>query len=229
VAHEIDRNLLSFLSSSSFGRDKVIDLIMSEYTSDSSDHDRTERLDHALEAIIFSDIDSEPAAVKGYEFMFVGSVGASLNEKSLNEKGISHVINWSSTARCNVFDTIEYHCVSGMKSKKKMFEHIDVLDEAVDLVESVRKAGGKVLSHCWYGRNRSVTLLVAYLMKYEGMSPMEATDVIRQTRPQADPWWPVLDFYSTEYLMGSGLSDKLHEPADLDWEEGTRTRHLRDV
>ncbi len=35
--------------------------------------------------------------------------------------------------------------------------------------------GPSVMSHCWYGRNRSVTLLVAYLMKYAGMSINEAT------------------------------------------------------
>jgi len=28
------------------------------------------------------------------------------------------------------------------------------LDKAVELIESARKAGGRVLSHCWHGRNR---------------------------------------------------------------------------
>ena len=148
AADKIDKKLMRFLSNSSYGRDKVVDFIMSEYTSDSSDHDRAGRLDYSIEALVFTDIDSEPVAVKGYEFMFVGSVGASLNEKALRDKGISHVINWSNKARCNVFDNINYHCISGVKSKKRMIEHADALDEAVDLVESIRKSGGKVLSHC---------------------------------------------------------------------------------
>lgn len=87
--------------------------------------------------------------------------GASLNEESLRENGITHIINWSNSARCNVFDGIEYLCISGVKSGKTLITHLNDLDKAVDLVDSVRRSGGKILSHCWYGKNRSVTLLVA--------------------------------------------------------------------
>lgn len=77
-----------------------------------------------------------------------------------------------------------------------MRRHLADLDKAVDFVESVRKSGGRVLSHCWYGKNRSVTLLVAYLMKYEGMGAAEANNLIKQTRPQANPYWDSLEEYS---------------------------------
>ena len=40
------------------------------------------------------------------------------------------------------------------------------LDDAVEFVEQARLAGGSAMSHCWHGANRSVTLLVAYLVKY---------------------------------------------------------------
>ncbi len=35
-----------------------------------------------------------------------------------------------------------------------MRKHSEELEEVVDYVESVRLAGGKAMSHCWYGRNR---------------------------------------------------------------------------
>jgi len=47
----------------------------------------------------------------------------------------------------------------------------------------------------------SVTLLVAYLMKYEGMSAAQANYLIKKTRPQAAPYFGVLRAYSTHYLI----------------------------
>jgi protein-tyrosine phosphatase len=69
-----------------------------------------------------------------------------------------------------VHDNIEYLCIGDIAGSEDMAKHLDDLDQAVDFAESARKSGGKVLSHCWYGMNRSVSLLVAYLMKYENMT-----------------------------------------------------------
>lgn len=177
-----------------------IDLIVNEYTTNSPDHRRKANLRKAIQAIEISERDGEPAPVMGHDFLFIGSVGSSMNEESLRKNGITHVINWSNSARCNRFDGIEYLCVEGITSQSEMMHHIDELDKAVELVESVRKSGGKVLSHCWYGENRSVSLVVAYLMKHEGMAAAEATKVVRETRPQADPWWEAIFLYSEQYL-----------------------------
>jgi protein-tyrosine phosphatase len=82
-----------------------------------------------------------------------------------------------------------------------MLSRLDELDNAVDIIEATRKAGKNVMSQCWYGRNRSVTLLVAYLMKYEGMDAEEANDLIMETRPEAAPYFDVLQAYYEEYLV----------------------------
>ena len=97
-----------------------------------------------------------------------------------------------------MFDELEYLCISGVHGNKSMEKHLYDLDKAVDFVEAARKAGGKVLSHCWYGKNRSVTLLVAYLMKYEGMDQSEANSLIQLTRPQSKPYWDSLEEYSKQ-------------------------------
>lgn len=123
-------------------------------------------------------------------------LGASMNEESLRKNGITHVINWSNSARCNLFDGIEYLCLTGISGREGMRNHLADIDTAVDFVEDARRAGGKVLSHCWHGKNRSVTGLIAYLMKYEDMSPKEANELIKLTRPQAKPYWDSLKAYS---------------------------------
>ena len=104
------------------------------------------------------------------------NTGESRNHASIKKDGITHIINWSNTAKCNLFKDFEYLCVSGVLGESEMKTHLSDLDYAVEFIESARKAGGKVLVHCWYGLNRSVTNLVAYLMKYEGMNASDACD-----------------------------------------------------
>ncbi len=72
----IDQTLLSFLSKSSYAREKVIEMVIDLYTSPSSPYDLlTDKLDNAIEAIDLVEMDGEPIQVKGYPFLFVGSVG----------------------------------------------------------------------------------------------------------------------------------------------------------
>jgi protein-tyrosine phosphatase len=49
----------------------------------------------------------------------------------------------------------------------------------------------------------SVTLLVAYLMKYEEMSATQANDLIKKTRPQAAPYFDTINAYSERYISGN--------------------------
>lgn len=165
-------------------------------------------------------------------FFHIKHTGASRNRVALEKHGITHIINWSNSAKCNLFDDeFIYLCIRGIRGKTSMSVHLEDLDKAVDLIDQVRREGGKVLrsvrfvhtaicahilvlilmiiissrnntlsymnySHCWWGKNRSVTLIDAYLMKYEGMQAEEANDLVKKTRPQAKPYFSALDDYS---------------------------------
>jgi len=126
--------------------------------------------------------------------------GASRNHASIKREGITHIINWSNTAKCHLFKDVEYFCAEGVAGETDMLNHLNDLDSAVEFIESARKSGGKVLVHCWYGLNRSVTNLVAYLMKYEGMSASDANDLISITRIGAAPYFEALNGYLLENL-----------------------------
>ncbi|RLN97568.1 hypothetical protein BBJ28_00010968 [Nothophytophthora sp. Chile5] len=47
--------------------------------------------------------------------------------------------------------------------------------------------GGKVLVHCFMGRSRSATIILAYLVSRRGLALSEALRELRRVRPQAQP------------------------------------------
>lgn len=51
----------------------------------------------------------------------------------------------------------------------------------------VIRAGGRVYAHCAGGVHRGVTMGAAILIA-QGMSPLSAMDLIKEKRPQADPF-----------------------------------------
>ena len=196
-----DKTLLDYLLRSSYARSKTIQLLTNEYISEeSTDIEMSDRLEDTIEAMDLVVSDGDPVQVEGYPFLFVGSVGASMNEESLKQHGITHVISWSATAKCNNFGNMHYMCITDVSDYIDMKKHLDDrLNAAVDYIESARKAGGRVLSQCWYGRNRSVTLLVAYLIKYEGYEGEDALHLIQKTRPIADSYRDVIYKYGNKY------------------------------
>ncbi len=69
-------------------------------------------------------------------------------------------------------------------------EHDEIIrrfDEAAEQLQEWLTGGKRVLVHCVAGVSRSVTAVVWYLMRYEGMSWDEALQLIRAARPQANP------------------------------------------
>ena len=60
-----------------------------------------------------------------------------------------------------------------------------------------------------------VTLLVAYLMKYEKMSALEATELIQETRPIAAPYYDDLDLYNEQYVMPVKVENKTDREMEI--------------
>uniref|UniRef100_A0A8C8RKQ9 Dual specificity protein phosphatase n=1 Tax=Pelusios castaneus TaxID=367368 RepID=A0A8C8RKQ9_9SAUR len=60
-------------------------------------------------------------------------------------------------------------------------------EEAIDFIDCVRRAGGKILVHCEAGISRSPTICMAYLMKTKKFRLEEAFDYIKQRRSLISP------------------------------------------
>ena len=72
-----DHALMKFLKKASYGRDRVVEWLLNEYTTQNPDKDKDDLLNDAFEAMYISETDNEPVQIKGHDFLFVGSVGKS--------------------------------------------------------------------------------------------------------------------------------------------------------
>lgn len=68
-------------------------------------------------------------------------------------------------------------------------EHLDgdIIKRATRFIDTQIASGEAVLVHCNLGVSRSVTVAMAYLIEYEGMSLAEAFGTVREGRPSAYP------------------------------------------
>ncbi|CAF1115819.1 unnamed protein product [Adineta steineri] len=60
-------------------------------------------------------------------------------------------------------------------------------DRLTDRIEQNLQDGKKTLVHCYVGRSRSATIILAYLMKYQQMSLRDAFYYLRSRRPIVGP------------------------------------------
>ncbi|MEM7476407.1 MAG: dual specificity protein phosphatase family protein [Planctomycetota bacterium] len=61
------------------------------------------------------------------------------------------------------------------------------VSSGAEFIEKHRQGGGRTYVHCKAGRARSGTVVLWWLVRFGGMTPEEAQDVILKSRPHANP------------------------------------------
>ena len=98
---------------------------------------------------------------------------------------ISHVVNCTEDTEDCFTDMIKYYHV---KVPDKPDAVIDTyFDGACDFINEAKKEGTNVLVHCTMGMSRSCAVVLAYLMKCEGMRLSQALIHTKERRPVASP------------------------------------------
>lgn len=134
--------------------------------------------------------DNEPACIRGVGHLHVGSVGCILNPSALRRLGITQTLcvgeGVEGPSEEVMIEAGIDHCNIGVLDKPDVDIHA-IFDTCFDIIEQCRKSHGKILVYCFQGKSRSITISVAYLMKYYELTFHEALSVVREARPIASP------------------------------------------
>jgi hypothetical protein len=120
-----------------------------------------------------------------YPGVYIGNLLSSMDFESMTTFGITHVmsvmngsISWNNP---NIKYSI-YHVNDD--SWIDLSQHFD---SAIGFIDNAINNGGKVLVHCKEGVSRSVTMVIAYIIYKEKITPSAALEMIRKIRSKANP------------------------------------------
>jgi len=119
--------------------------------------------------------------------VFLGSLGAALDEAELSRYKVTHIVCVARGIR-NVFaGKYQYKTVEILDSaSESLLDHLP--DTLTWMHEALtRDPNAKILVHCFAGRSRSVSIILAYLMVWHRITLKVALHHVRSIRPSANP------------------------------------------
>ncbi|KAF0690116.1 Aste57867_18510 [Aphanomyces stellatus] len=142
--------------------------------------------------------DNQPVPVLPH--LYIGSIGAGANWDALCELGITYVLVASETVAFTFESSKRFEYLRVGVPDDPSAQIIDFFDQSNAFIARGRDGGNHILVHCFAGKSRSATLVLAYLIAAEGHSYESALAVLRQTRPQAQP-----NHGHVGYMISTGL------------------------
>ncbi|XP_066514242.1 dual specificity protein phosphatase 14 [Hoplias malabaricus] len=126
--------------------------------------------------------------------LFLGGADAPLNQALVTRKGITLIVNATLSHLCPSYPGVE--CIRVAVSDLPSARLSEHFDRVASRIHSNR-AGG-TLVHCAAGMSRSPALIMAYLMKYRGVTLQQAHSWVQRSRPyirlNAGFWEQLLDY-----------------------------------
>jgi len=128
--------------------------------------------------------DEKQMVSKIFSWLYIGD-GSDARDRNLIESlGITHIINCVSHALPCPWKDIQYYKMT-LKSITQTISK-EEMKPIVDFIDKAREEGGKVLVHCHEGKERSPSVVIAYLCE-KGMPLKEAYELVKSKRPIIKP------------------------------------------
>lgn len=120
----------------------------------------------------------------------------SLTEEKIQVRNISLIVNATMEKPNLDFPNVEFMKLDIYDSPAENIRRF--MDVCADKIHAVKTAGRHSLVHCAFGVSRSVTICLAYLVKYEGKTLREAYFDLKGRRPIIRPnegfWRQLISF-----------------------------------
>ena len=131
---------------------------------------------------------SQPSQI--FPTLWIGNMHHANNKDVLKQLGITHILNCSRTLENAHPDTFVYMKLPlDDRSGQPLFPHLTHASHFMHNVLSthVGPKPNSLLVHCHAGVSRSVSAVIYYLMQWYHFSYDEALEIVRQSRPIANP------------------------------------------
>jgi predicted protein tyrosine phosphatase len=127
---------------------------------------------------------SHPSEI--YRWLFLGTFSNACDVNELRRIGITYILNCAAECQnCHLPEDIkELHL--NIRDEKD-FGLIQYFEEANVFLNKIRLEGKVVLVHCKYGISRSVSFIIAYLIKYFAYNVKSAIRFLKTKRNQINP------------------------------------------
>ncbi|XP_057972277.1 dual specificity protein phosphatase PHS1-like isoform X2 [Malania oleifera] len=173
------------------------------------------RLEHILERIaLISDAANTEKPSSVTSSLFIGGALAARSAYTLQHLGITHILclcfNEIGQSESQYPDLFEYKNFSICDNEETNISNI--FEEASDFIDHVKRTAGRVLVHCFEGRSRSATLVIAYLMLRKNFTLLEAWNALKQVHRRAQP----NDGFAR---ILQDLDQKLHGKVSMEWQQ----------
>ncbi|XP_073135034.1 dual specificity protein phosphatase 1 isoform X1 [Henckelia pumila] len=145
--------------------------------------ERLKALAQIMQALKMVKEDNVPCEIE--EGVYLGSLGAANDKITLKSLNITHVLTVASSLSPAHPNDFVYKTIPVLDKEDVLISQY--FDECFAFIEEARTTGGGVLVHCFAGRSRSVTVVVAYLMFKNRMPLLEALEHVKILRPVASP------------------------------------------
>lgn len=117
--------------------------------------------------------------------IYIGCAEIATSEEDLTKLGIGAIVNCTINVENKFEDKIIYMNVPIRDVASEKI--IDYFDQTFDFIEDQMSTGKNVLVHCAAGISRSVSIVIAYLMRKNKIKMEDAFYIVKSKRDRADP------------------------------------------
>ncbi|XP_055498987.1 dual specificity protein phosphatase 1 [Leucoraja erinacea] len=118
-------------------------------------------------------------------FLYLGSAYHASRKDMLDALGITALMNVSANCPNHFEEHYQYKSIPVEDSHKADISSWFL--DAIEFIDSVKNAGGRVFVHCQAGISRSATICLAYLMRANRVKLDEAFEFVKQRRSVISP------------------------------------------
>lgn len=150
------------------------------------------RLEHILErmTMISNGSDTEKPSCVISPYLYIGSALAARSVHTLQHLGITHILCLcpSDLEDANVGDFPDLFTYKHLGVKDVEDENIAAhFEDACSFIDHVEKDGKRILVHCFEGKSRSATVVLAYLMLRKGYTLSQAWSILKTAHRRTQP------------------------------------------